>query len=135
MKLAVQRSGRLARAGLVVLGVTVTTAVVAMAGRAPISGSPVNAASARAPLTALGLFFAGAGLLAFVALVVAIWRGRRQGRDDEPEMLAEAVPVRRIWKVLATLLALALPASLIAAAILGLHRRRLSSTLISVGLP
>jgi len=129
------RSGRLARAGLVVLGVTVTTAVVALAGRAPMSGSPVNAASAHAPLTALGLFFAGAGLLALLALVIAIWRGRRHQGDEEPEMLAEAVPVRRIWKVLTTLLALALPASLIAAAVLGLRNRRPSSTLIPVGLP
>jgi Domain of unknown function (DUF4129) len=119
--LAAQRSKRWDVAGGVgcVLGALV--AVVALASRAPLDGSqPVNAGSARTPLTALLVLAAGAGLVVLCAIPVFMWRGRWR-RDDEPEHERPPVQVHWAWKVAAILVPFALGAALLAAAVLGVR--------------
>ncbi|MGI8506049.1 MAG: DUF4129 domain-containing protein [Solirubrobacteraceae bacterium] len=96
------------------------TAVIAMAARAPLAPStPVNAASARAPVTALAVLLVGAGVVALGGLAIVMWPARRRRGDDEPEPVAERLQVHWIWKLLAILLTFALGAALVAAAVLG----------------
>lgn len=91
-----------------------------MAARGPLSRStPVDAASARAPVTALFMLTAGAGIVALGGLVMVIWPGRRRREDDEPAPEPVPLPLHWIWKLLAMLLPLALGAALVAAAVLG----------------
>ena len=116
-------SGEL-RSGLVIAAIavafTVATALVAMAGRAPLSrGAPINAVSARAPAGALVVLFIGAGIIALGGLAILTWVGRRRRQDDEPELAAEPMQVHWLWKVLAVVVPLALGAALIAAVVFG----------------
>lgn len=115
-----QRSGRWARTSLAALAVSAGVVVVAFAGRAPLSRSTqVDASSARAPVVALFILLAGAGIVALAALVsLSLSAGRSKG-DDEPEHVAEPLRVHWVWKLLAILLPVALGASLVAAAVLG----------------
>jgi hypothetical protein len=109
-------------ATLTIIGLTVAAATVAMAGRSPLSSSaPVNAASARAPVTALFLLLVGAGVVAVTALVVLLWPRRA---SDEPGFTPEPPKVHWIWKLVAASLPLALGAAAIVAAILGSKRVR-----------
>jgi heme/copper-type cytochrome/quinol oxidase subunit 2 len=101
----------------VVVGLTAATAVIAMAARAPLARStPVDAASARAPTTALFMLFGSAGVVALAALAWFIWPGRRRKSD---EFVPERVRVHWLWKLLAIVLPFALGAALVAAAVLG----------------
>jgi hypothetical protein len=118
-----RRSGE-PRSGLVIaaiaVGFTVATALVAMAGRAPLSrAAPINAVSARAPVGALFVLFIGAGIIALGGLAILAWVGRRRRQDDEPELAAEPMQVHWLWKVLAVVVPFALGAALIAAVIFG----------------
>jgi Domain of unknown function (DUF4129) len=127
-----RRSGEL-RSGVVIaaiaVGFTLATALVAMAGRAPLSrGAPVNAVSARAPVGALFVLFIGAGIVALGGLVTLVWVGRRRRQDDEPELVGEPLQVHWLWKVLAVLVPLALGAALIAAVVFGLKNVQPRST-------
>jgi hypothetical protein len=119
-RLQTQRSRRWAHAALAAIALTAAIVLVAMAGRAPLSHSaPVNATSAQAPVTALFVLFAGAGVVALGALATLMWPGPRRKGDDEPEHVPEPLRVHWIWKLLAVLLPLALGAALVAAAVLG----------------
>ncbi len=118
--LQTQRSRRWARAAIAAVGLTAATTIVASAGRAPLPRStPVNAASARAPVAALSVLFVGAGVLALAALVTLSWAGRRRKARDEPELVPEPLPIHWIWKLLAILLPVGLGVALVAAALLG----------------
>jgi hypothetical protein len=118
--LQTQRSGRRVRTSFAALGVSAGIVVVALAGRAPLSRSaPLDASSARAPVTALLVLFVGAAIVALAALATLIWPGRQRKRDDEPEFVFEAPQLHWIWKLLAILLPIALGAALVAAAVLG----------------
>jgi hypothetical protein len=127
-----QRSSRpVVSAALVTVGLTVLTALVAMAARSPLSSSaPVNAASARAPTVALFILLLGTGIVALAAIVVLLWPGRG---TDEPEFVPARPKVHWIWKALAILLPFALGAALVTAAIVGAKRRNIS-TLVPRGL-
>lgn len=64
-------SKRWAPVALVALGLVAATAVVAMASRTPLSSStPVDAASAHAPATALFVLLLAAGIVSLAALAV-----------------------------------------------------------------
>ena len=127
--LEMQGSRRWARATVAAVGLTVATAVIAMAASAPLSRSaPVNAASARAPVTALFLFFAGAGVVALAGAAALIWPGRRRKRADELELLPEPLQVHWFWKLVAGVLPLVLGAVLIAAAVLGVRTVKQTQT-------
>jgi hypothetical protein len=118
--LQTQRSTPWARAALAVIAVTSAIVLVVMAGREPLSHSaPVNATSAQAPVTALFVLFAGAGVVALGSLVMLMWPGRRRKREDEPERVADPLRAHWIWKLLAALMPVALGAALVAAAVLG----------------
>jgi hypothetical protein len=100
---------------------TALVAVVAVASRAPLDGSqPVNASSARTPLSALFVLGAGAGLVALCAMALCMWPQRRR-RDDEPERARPPLQVHWAWKVAAILVPLVLGATLVAAAVLGVQ--------------
>jgi len=115
-----QRTRGWARAGSAAIALTVAIVAVAIAGRAPLSRStPVNAASARAPVTALALLLAGVAVVALAALVALMRPARRRRGEDEPEEAREAIPVHWAWKVGAVLLPFALGAALAVAAVLG----------------
>lgn len=117
-----RRSSPLGRAAAVACGLVLAAAIVAVAGRYPLSASaPVNAASAQAPISALFIVLTAAGLLALVGLAIVMWPGRRRKGDDEPEYVSEPPPVHWIWKVIAILLPFALAAALIAAVVGGTH--------------
>ncbi len=125
-------SGEL-RSGLVIaaiaVGFTVATALVAMAGRAPLSrGAPINAVSARAPAGALFVLFIGAGIIALGGLAILAWVGRRRRQDDEPELVGEPMQVHWLWKVLAVVVPFALGAALIAAVVFGVKNVQPRST-------
>jgi hypothetical protein len=108
------------RAAVAAAALTVATVVVAMAPRAPLSRStPVDAASARAPVTALLMLVLGGGIVALAMLAVVTWASRRRNDEDGPERLPEPLPVLRIWNLLAILLRVALGAALVAAAVMG----------------
>jgi hypothetical protein len=113
-----ERSRRWTGAGVVAIAVSAAIAVVAMAARAPLARStPVNAVSARAPVTALFVLLAGCGILALAGLVFVIRpRGKR---DDEPQLMLEPPQTHWAWKVLGVLLPIALGGALVAAAVLG----------------
>jgi hypothetical protein len=114
------RSRRWARASVAALGLSAATALIAMASRGPLSRStPVDAASARAPVTALLMLLAGSGIVGLTAVAMLSWPRRRRKSDDEPEHEPEALRMHWIWKLLAAMLPLALGATLIAAAVLG----------------
>jgi hypothetical protein len=114
------------------VGLAIAAALVAMAGRSPLSSAaPVNGASAQASVTALFLLLIGLGIVAFVALVILMWPGRG---SDEPEFVPAAPRVHWISKVIAILLALTLAAALVAAAIVGTHGAQRASGLASGGL-
>jgi hypothetical protein len=103
-----------------VVGFTAAAAVVAMAARAPLSGStPVDAASARAPVTALGVLLLGAGIVAIAGCAALLWPRRRRQRDDEP--VPEPLRVSWLSKLVAIVLPLVFGAALVAAALLGLR--------------
>ena len=115
-----QRSRRWAiTAALATVGLTIAAGLVAIASRSPLSSSaPVNATSARAPITALFMVLAAAGIVVIVAIVALIWP--RRG-SDEPEFVYERPGVSWISKLIAILLPLALGAALVVAAIVGAH--------------
>lgn len=114
------RSRRWTRAAGAVVGFTVATAVVAMAARAPLSRStPVDAASARAPVTALGVLLLGAGIVALAGCAALLLLRRRRKRENEPEPVPEPLQVSWLSKLAAILLPFALGAALVAAALLG----------------
>ena len=106
------------------VGLTAVIAVAAMAARDPLSRStPVDAASGRAPLTALFILLLGAGTVALASLAMLAWHGRRR-KNDEPELVGEPLQVHWLWKVLACLLPLVLGAALVVAAVVGARTRR-----------
>lgn len=108
-----------AKAAFTAVGLTVVAVVVAMAARAPLSGStPVDARAAQAPTTAVAMLVAGAGIVMLGALAVISWSGRRR-KDDPPEHEPPPLEVPWIWKLVATLVPLALGAVLVAAAVIG----------------
>jgi uncharacterized protein DUF4129 len=110
------------RAGGATVALTALSAVTAGAARAPLSRStPIDARSAGAPTTALFTLTLGAGIVALTALGVILWPGRH-GRDDEPEHDVERPEIPWYWKLVATVLPLALAALLFAAAIGGVRR-------------
>ena len=112
-----QRSREWAGAALAAVGLTAATAVVAMAARAPLASStPVDAASARAPVTGLFMLLIGTGIISLGALVILLWP--RRG-NDEPEFVPERPHMHWITKLLAILVPLAIGAALVTAAILG----------------
>ena len=110
---------RAVRATAIVAGITAATAIVAIAARAPLSrSSPIDAASASAPVTALFILLLGAGTVALAMLMIIGFRQRRR-KDDPDERWSEPPEIPWIWKVLATLAPLALGAALIVAAVTG----------------
>jgi Domain of unknown function (DUF4129) len=116
---AAQRSKRWNVAGATACGLGALVAVVALASRVPLDGStPVNASSARTPLTALFVLVAGAGAIALGAMTLLLRPRRRRG-DDEPERKPPALDVHWAWKVAAILIPFALGSALVAAAVLG----------------
>ena len=118
--LQTRRSRRWARAAEATLGIATASAVIAIAASAPLSHpTPVNAASAQAPSTALFLLLAGVGTVALAALAAVIWPGRQRKGDEEPEFVSVPPEVHWIWKLLAIVLAFAVGATLVAAAVLG----------------
>ena len=121
-------------AAFAAIGLTAATAVIAMAARASLSRStPVNGASARAPVTALLLLCAGAGMVALAGLAALLWPGRRRSRTDEPQLVREPLQVHWIWKLLASSLPFVLGAVLVAAAVLGASTVTRPPRLESVG--
>ena len=115
-----QSSRRWARAAVAALGLSAAIALIAMASRGPLSRStPVDAASARAPVTALLMLLAGAGIVWLTAVAMVSWPRRRRKGDDDPDYGPEVLRVHWIWKLLAVMLPFALGAALIAAAVLG----------------
>ena len=118
--LQTRRSRRWARAAEATLGIATASAVIAIAASAPLSHpTPVNAASAQAPSTALFLLLAGLGAVALAALVAVIWPGRRRKGDEEPELVPVPPEVHWMWKLLAIAFVFAVGATLVAAAVLG----------------
>ncbi len=114
-----QGSTRAARATAIVAGITAAAATVALAARAPLSrSSPIDAASASAPVTALFILLLGAGIVALAMVMILALRQRRR-KDDPDERLSEPPEIHWIWKVLATLAPLAVGAALIVAAVTG----------------
>ena len=110
---------RAVRATAIVAGITAATAIVAIAARAPLSrSSPIDAASASAPVTALFILLLGAGTVALALLMILGFRRRRR-KDDPDERRSEPPEIPWMWKVLATLGPLALGAALIVAAVIG----------------
>ena len=109
----------LARATATVAGITAAAAVVALAARTPLSRStPIDAASASAPVTALFILLLGAGIVALAMLTILAFRQRHR-KDDPEERSPEPPEIPWIWKVLATLAPFALGAALIVAAVTG----------------
>ncbi len=107
------------RAAVVVAGITAAAAIVAAAARGPLSrSSPVDAASASAPVTALSFLLLGAGIVALTALGILVFRQRRR-KDDPEDHASEPPEISWIWKVVAILAPLALGAALILAAVTG----------------
>jgi hypothetical protein len=120
-----QRSRQFSRAAFVALGLTAAMLLVAVAARDPLGRStPVDAASAGAPATALFVVLVGAGCVALAAIAMAVWPGRRRKADDEPEPEHVLPEVHWIWRLLAVLLPLALGAAMVAAALLGAGHRQ-----------
>ena len=118
-----QRASNKTRAAIATLALGVLAAIVAVAARAPLSRStPVDARSLQAPTTALFMVIAGIGIVMLGAVAVFIWSGRRR-KDDPPEHEPPPIEVHWIWKVLATLLPLALGAALVVAAVTGYRLR------------
>jgi hypothetical protein len=117
------------------LGVTVATAVVAIAAREPLSGSTaVNAASARPPVAALFVLLVGGGSLALAGVLAVLWPGRRRKGEDEPEPERAPWPIHWIWKLAALLVPLVLGVALVAAAALGVRATQ-SSARFTAGRP
>ena len=101
MRLAVNRdrSRTWARAAIAASALTAATAVVGLAARAPLSRStPVDAASARAPVTALALLLFGLGAVMIGALIAFVWSQRRR-KDEAPEPVPEPTEVPWFWKL------------------------------------
>jgi len=104
-----RRSRRSARAAVAAVGLTTAVTVIAMAGRAPLSRStPVDAASVRAPVTALLMLLAGAGIVALAAVAALIWLAeiasrRLAARGQALERMSDAagrlVLGERLWEV------------------------------------
>jgi hypothetical protein len=118
--LQTQRSRRWARTAEAALGIATASAVIAIAASAPLShATPVNAASAQAPSTALFLLLAGVGTVALAALAAVVWPGRRRKGDEEPELVPVPPDLHWIWKLLAIVFVFAVGATLVAAAVLG----------------
>jgi phosphatidylglycerophosphate synthase len=118
-------SRRAARAGAVASVLTGAAAITAAAGRYPLEqSSPINAASARAPITALYAILIAAGILFLTGLVVVMWPRRRRPGDEEPPFLSEPSQMHWLGRLLAVLLPLALAAALIAAVLTGAHAVR-----------
>jgi NADH:ubiquinone oxidoreductase subunit 5 (subunit L)/multisubunit Na+/H+ antiporter MnhA subunit len=116
------------------VGLTASTAVVAMAARAPLSSStPVNAASARTPITAVFMLVVGFGAVALGGLMVVMWPGRRRRSDEEPEPVPEPPQLHWAWKVAAVLFPFVLGAALLAAVVFGLGRTRGAAPLSGAG--
>jgi len=118
---AAQRSKRWNVAGAAACGLATLVAVVALAGRVPLDGSmPMNASSARTPLSALFLLVVGAGAIALGAMTGLLAPGRRR-RDDEPERERERPALQVHWarKLAAILIPFAVGAALVTAAVLG----------------
>lgn len=115
-------SKRTVRAIAIIAGITAATAVVAIAARAPLSRStPIDGASASAPVAALVMLLLGAGILALAALTVLGFKQRRRKQDPE-EHESEDPEVSFIWRVVVTLLPIALGAALILAGVTGSKR-------------
>jgi hypothetical protein len=107
------------RATAIVAGIAATTAIVAIAARAPLSrSSPIDGASASAPVTALFMLLLGAGIVALAMVMILGFRQRRRKHDPE-KPVSEPPEIPWIWKVVATLGPVALGAALIVAAITG----------------
>ena len=116
-----ERSRRWAGAAAVALCLAAASAVTAMAGRAPLAhSSPVNAASAQTPVTALYALVLGAAAVSLAALVALMWPGRRRRRGDE--LVAEPRRVHWMEKLVAIAVPSLLGAALIAAVVQGGHR-------------
>jgi hypothetical protein len=129
-----QSSRRWTGAAAAAAGLTAAIAVVAMAARESLARStPVNAASATAPVTALLMLFVGAGIVALAGLAMLIWQQRRRKSDDEPEPELEPLQVHWIWKLLAVLVPFALGAALVAAALLGARTTKTTPPLVVGG--
>ncbi len=130
-----QNSRRWAYAAASVSALTALAAVIALASRAPLSSStPVDAASASAPITALVFVLIAVGAVMAGALIVLMWSGRRR-KDDEPEWEAELPQVPWYWKLFALLILLVLVAALVAAALLGSRRPAVPMPILGPGLP
>jgi len=109
---------------LMTLGLVLAVAVVAIAGRAPLSHSTrIDARSAQPPTIAFVVLLLGVGIVTLGALAVLAWSGRRR-KDDPPEHEATPTEASWIWKIVATLAPLAVGAALIVAAAIGTRSAR-----------
>jgi hypothetical protein len=127
--LRTQRSTSWVTAGVAALALTAVTAFVAMSARAPLSRStPINAASAQAPISALVLLLLAAGAVMLGGLIVLLWSGHRR-KDDELRREPTLPDVPWYWKFVATLLPFLLGGILVAAVLTGGHRRRFAPVL------
>ena len=128
-----RRSRRWAGAGAIGVASAGAAVVVAMASRHPLSRStPVDAATAQTPATALFVLLIGAAAVAVAAwLMLALTRRRR--RDEEPQFAPEPLQIHWLSKLVAILAPLVLGAALIAAAVLGARASSRSSRLTAGG--
>jgi Domain of unknown function (DUF4129) len=109
-------------AASIAVGLTAAIAIVALASRAPLSHStPVNAVSARTPVTALVMLLLGAAVLGLAALVALIVPARRRKGPAELQAHTEPLSAHWLWKLAALVVPLLLGAALIAAAALGVR--------------
>jgi heme/copper-type cytochrome/quinol oxidase subunit 2 len=112
-----------AKAAITTLALGVVAVVVAIAARAPLSGStPVDATALQTPTAAVFTLIAGIGIVLLGPVAILVWSGRRR-KDDPPEHEPPPVEVHWIWQVLAILLPLALGAALVVAAVTGSRLR------------
>jgi hypothetical protein len=99
---------------------TAAMVVVAIAARAPLSGSTtVDASAAAAPLAALLLVLVGASGVALAAWLARALTAARRRRDVEPEYVPQNPPIHWLLKTLAVLSPFALGGALVTAALLG----------------
>lgn len=113
-------SRRRVSAAVVALGLTGGTAVVAIAARAPLSrGTPIDAASASTPASALFLVLAGGGLVLLSALALLAPARRRRKDDELPEPETAPPEVPWIVKLVVTLLPFALAVAIVVAVLNG----------------
>jgi hypothetical protein len=123
------------RAAFVATVVTAMLALVAMAGRAPLSrSSPINAVSVRAPGLAILLLIFAAGIAVVAAVVALVLPGYRRSTDQEPESVLQELTTPWIGKMIAIVAACAIAAVLVAAAALGTKTAHLPRQTIGAGL-